>query len=56
VLDLDQPWVRSDIHGYVIDSYRDRDKETGLIDLGHIDGDAYDVIMQVAAFGKLVYG
>lgn len=56
LLDLDQPWVHDTIHGYIIDSYRHRDKETQLIDLGEIDGDAYDVIMQVAAFGKTIYG
>jgi hypothetical protein len=56
LLDLDQPWVHDTIHGYIIDSYRHRNKKTQLIDLAEIDGDAYDVIMQVAAFGKTIYG
>jgi len=56
LLDLDQDFVGPRIHGYIIESYRDRDKETQLIELVHIDGDAYDCIMQIAAFGKLVYG
>jgi hypothetical protein len=59
LLDLDQRYLKgagNTIHGYIIDAFRDRDADTGLIDLGYIDGDAYDVIMQVAAFDEVIYG
>jgi hypothetical protein len=54
LLDLDQKLVGREIHGYIIDSWRDRD-ENG-IDAGHIDAGAADVIVQVACFGEIVYG
>ncbi|AWY07637.1 hypothetical protein SEA_YOSIF_73 [Streptomyces phage Yosif] len=54
LLSLDQQYVNKTIHGYIIDSYRDRD-ENG-IDCGHIDADAADVIVQVACFGEVRYG
>ncbi len=55
LLDLDQRFVNRTIHGYIVDSYRDRTVEDG-IDCGHIDADAADVIVQLACFGEVVYG
>ncbi len=55
LLDLDQSLVGPMIHGYIIDSYRNRTVEDG-IDCGDIDADAADAIVQVACFGELVYG
>ncbi len=54
LLDIEQPYVNRTIHGYIIDSYRDRDLDG--IDCGHIDADAADVIVQLACFGEIVYG
>jgi len=54
LLAIDQPYVNREIHGYFIDSFRERD-DNG-IDAGFIDADAGDVLAQVAAFGKVVYG
>ncbi|WJN63249.1 hypothetical protein [Streptomyces phage phiScoe45] len=54
LLSLDQKFVNREIHGYIIDSYRDRDADG--IDCGHIDATAADVIVQVAIFGEVVYG
>jgi len=54
LLDLGQKHVNREIHGYFIDSWRDRD-ENGP-DMGHIDADAADCIVQIAAFGEVVYG
>jgi hypothetical protein len=42
------------VHGYIVDSWKDRDEDG--IDCGHIDADAADVIVQVAIFGEIVYG
>lgn len=54
LLDLDQPYVNRTIHGYFIDSWKNRDEDG--IDGGYIDGDAADVWVQVALFGEVVYG
>ncbi|KPC89289.1 hypothetical protein ADL35_02290 [Streptomyces sp. NRRL WC-3753] len=54
LLDPFQTYVNDEIAGYVIDSWRDRDEDG--IAAGHIDADAADVIVPVAAFGKVVYG
>jgi hypothetical protein len=54
LLSLDQQYVNRMIHGYFIESYRDRDEQG--IETGAIDGDAADVLVQVAAFGQVVYG
>lgn len=48
--------VRRDIQDYIIASWMERDGATGLIDGGEIDSEAADCIMQVAAYGKIVYG
>jgi hypothetical protein len=55
LLDPFQTYVNDEIAGYILDSWRDRTEEGG-IEAGHIDADAADVIVQVAAFGKVVYG
>ena len=55
LLDPYQQYVNGEIHGYILDSWRDRTEEDG-IDTAHIDADAADVIVQVAVFGKVVYG
>lgn len=54
-LDLDQRFFNSAIHGYFIDSWRNRSERTG-IDTGYIDGDAADCLVQVACFGDVIYG
>ncbi|MFE0964083.1 hypothetical protein [Streptomyces fungicidicus] len=55
LLDPHQQYVNDEIAGYILDSWRERTEEHG-IDAGYIDADAADVIVQVAAFGKVVYG
>lgn len=55
LLDPGQDYVNSEIHGYILDSWRDRTDEDG-IDAGHIDADAADVIVQVAIFDEVRYG
>jgi hypothetical protein len=42
------------LHKYFLYSYADRTDEA--IDCGHIDADAADVMVQVALFGKVIYG
>lgn len=54
LLSLDQRFVNKTIHGYFIDSWRERDEDG--IEMGNIDADAADVWVQVAAFGEVVYG
>lgn len=45
------------IHNYFVQSVLDGATEgKGDIDAGHIDGDAADVLVQIAVFGKIVYG
>lgn len=51
----DQKLVGDRLHAYVQHSVRDADVD-GRPDLGHIDADAADVIVQVALFGEVVYG
>ncbi|MGW8953474.1 hypothetical protein [Streptomyces sp. NPDC055709] len=55
LLDPGQKYVNREIHGYILDSWRDRNDEDG-IDTGHIDADAADVIVQVAIFDEVRYG
>ncbi|MEU9126602.1 hypothetical protein AB0D08_00555 [Kitasatospora sp. NPDC048540] len=55
LLQVDQPYVNRRIHGYILQSWVDRGDLDG-IDASHIDADAADVIIQVAAFGDVVYG
>jgi hypothetical protein len=50
----DQSFVNERIHGYFKAAVRDADSDG--IDAGHIDGDAADCLVQVAAFGKVIYG
>ncbi|ATE85400.1 hypothetical protein [Streptomyces phage phiScoe23] len=54
LLDPGQEYVGREVHGYILDAWRDRD-DNG-IDTGHIDADAADVIVQVAALGEVRYG
>ena len=54
LLSLDQQHVGRMVHGYFIDSWRDRD-DNG-IDTGFIDGDAGDCLLQLAALGEITYG
>lgn len=54
LVDLDQRFVGRRVHGYIIDSYRNRDADG--VELGDIDGEAGDVLVQVAAFAEVVYG
>lgn len=56
LLDLDQRFVARRIHNYIIDSYRNRDPHTGVVETADIDGEAADAIFQVATFGEVVYG
>lgn len=55
LLQLDQRHVNSEIHRYIIDSWRNRSDEDG-IDCGDIDAAAADCIVQVACFDEVVYG
>ncbi|WJN62772.1 hypothetical protein [Streptomyces phage phiScoe15] len=55
LLDPDQKFVNAEIHGYILDSWRNRTDEDG-IDCGDIDASAADVIVQVAALGEVRYG
>ena len=54
LVSLDQQYVNSEIHGYFLHSYLERDE--GGVDAGWIDASAADVLVQVAAFGKVVFG
>lgn len=54
LLDFNQQHINGQIHNYFIHSWLDRDNDG--IDAGHIDADAGDCLLQVAAFGKVVYG
>jgi hypothetical protein len=55
LLDIDQAYVNREYHGYVIESWMDRDDKQG-IDAGHIDAGTADVIVQLAALGEIRYG
>lgn len=50
----DQDLVNQRIHSYFRDSYTDRDEDG--IDGGFIDAEAGDVWVQVAVFGKVIFG
>lgn len=54
LLDFNQQLVNCTIHGYFLHSWADRTRDG--IDAGHIDADAGDVLLQVAAFSKVIYG
>ncbi|MFF3249708.1 hypothetical protein ACFYWP_01545 [Actinacidiphila glaucinigra] len=55
LLDPGQEYVNRELHGYILDSWRDRTEADG-IDAGHIDAGAADVIVQVACFDEVRYG
>lgn len=55
LLDPGQEYVNTELHGYILDSWRDRSDEGG-ISTGHIDAGAADVIVQVACFDEVRYG
>ncbi|MCY0933657.1 hypothetical protein [Streptomyces sp. H34-S4] len=55
VLDLDQKYVNRKYHGYVLQSWIDRDEKHG-IDAGIIDAGTADLLVQVAIFGKVRHG
>ncbi|QBI99433.1 hypothetical protein SEA_CAELUM_73 [Streptomyces phage Caelum] len=55
LLSLDQALVGREIHGYVVDSWINRDEKQG-IDTAHIDAGTADVIVQVAALEEVRYG
>ncbi|WP_367135837.1 hypothetical protein [Saccharothrix sp. HUAS TT1] len=54
ILGPEQTLVNDRVQGYLLAAWRDRDGEG--IDTTHVDSDAADCIVQVAAFGRLVYG
>lgn len=49
-------YVADWIHDYFVQANTDRDPETGRPDLGYIDATAADCVVQVAAFGEVIYG
>ncbi|MCS0601120.1 hypothetical protein NX794_07730 [Streptomyces sp. LP11] len=53
LLDPFQTYVNDELHGYVLDAWRDRTGDG--IAAEHIDAGAADVVVQVALFGKVVY-
>ncbi|MDX3525098.1 hypothetical protein P1P75_01195 [Streptomyces sp. ID05-39B] len=55
LLALDQDHVNRQIHGYIVESWLERDEKNG-IDTSHIDADAADAIVQLAALGEIRYG
>ncbi|MEU0674495.1 hypothetical protein ABZ330_16670 [Streptomyces sp. NPDC006172] len=55
LLDLDQQYVNQEYHGYIVESWMDRNEKDG-IDAGHIDAGTADVIVQLAALGEIRYG
>lgn len=54
--DPEQQHVARWIADYFTNARLDRDPETGRPELGHIDATAADCIVQVAAFGSVIYG
>lgn len=54
LLDPGQEYVNGEIHGYILDAWRDRTDEG--IEAGHIDADAADAIIQIACFDEVRYG
>ncbi|WP_436739951.1 hypothetical protein [Streptomyces sp. BBFR102] len=55
LLDLDQQFVNREYHGYILQSWIDRDDKSG-IDTAHIDAGTADAIIQLAALGEIRYG
>ncbi|KQX37008.1 hypothetical protein ASD97_09990 [Streptomyces sp. Root63] len=54
LLDLNQELVNREYHGYIVQSWLERDREG--IDAAHIDAGTADVIVQVAIFGEVRFG
>ncbi|MEU0120653.1 hypothetical protein ABZ114_02980 [Streptomyces albidoflavus] len=54
LLDLNQELVNREYHGYIVQSWLERDWQG--IDAGHIDAGTADVIVQVAIFGEVRFG
>ncbi|MER6231764.1 hypothetical protein ABT169_21860 [Streptomyces sp. NPDC001616] len=55
LLDLGQQFVNRELHGYIVQSWIDRNDKDG-IDTGQIDAGTADVIIQLAALGEIRYG
>lgn len=55
LLDIDQPYVNREYHGYILDSWLQRSEEDG-IETGDIDAGTADIIVQLAALGEIRYG
>lgn len=55
LLDLDQEYVNREYHGYILESWQERDEKDG-IDASHIDAGTADFIVQLAALGEVRYG
>lgn len=54
---FNQELVGPTVHSYIMRAVLDgMDEGKGDIDAGHIDADAADVIIQIAAFKELVFG
>ena len=54
LLDLGQQFVNREYHGYIVQSWIERDKDG--IDASYIDAGTADVIIQLAALGEIRYG
>ncbi|WP_432006329.1 hypothetical protein [Streptomyces parvus] len=55
LLDLNQEFVNREYHGYILQSWIERNDKDG-IDTAHIDAGTADVIIQLAALGEIRYG
>lgn len=55
LVDIDQKYVNREYHGYILQSWIDRNDRDG-IDAGHIDAGTADILVQVAIFDEVVYG
>ncbi|MGW1040016.1 hypothetical protein [Streptomyces sp. NPDC002547] len=55
LLELDQPYVNREYHGYILSSWMERTEEDG-IETGDIDAGTADIIVQLAALGEIRYG
>ncbi|MFF8845521.1 hypothetical protein ACF08N_22830 [Streptomyces sp. NPDC015127] len=55
LLDIDQPYVNREYHGYILDSWLGRTEKDG-IETGDIDAGTADIIVQLAALEEIRYG
>ncbi|MGW6600576.1 hypothetical protein [Streptomyces sp. NPDC055036] len=55
LLDIDQQYVNCEYHGYILQSWLERDEKDG-IETGDIDAGTADIIVQLAALGEIRYG